>query len=109
LANKEKDLRSAADRSLRETRRDFDRRIDEIRADLNEKGPEAVEKVERSLEGLRQDLKEELQDGYGEIHDRLGDEVEYRRREVREHPLLAVGVAVTFGVLVGMIVRKSKN
>jgi ElaB/YqjD/DUF883 family membrane-anchored ribosome-binding protein len=109
LANNEKNLRSAADRSLRETRRDFDKRIDEIRAELKEKGPESVDKIERSLEDLRQDLKEDLQDGYGEIHDRLGDEVEYRRREVREHPLLAVGVAVTFGVLVGMIVRKSKN
>ena len=105
LVNKEKDLRSAAERSLKETRRDFDKRIDEIRAELQEKGPEAVEKVERSLN----DLKNDLQNGFDEAHSRLEDELESSIEQVREHPLLAVGIAVMGGVIVGMLLGKSKD
>src|SRR5271169_629223 len=105
LANKEKDLRSAAEKSLRETRRDFDKRIDEIRAELQEIGPEAVEKVERSLN----DLKNDLRSGYDDVSSMFEDELESGREQVREHPLLAVGVAVMAGVIVGMLLGKNKD
>jgi len=102
LSDKEKDLRSAAERSIRETRKDFDKRIDEIMAELQHGGPGAVEKVGKSLN----DLKEDLQSS---IHDKFEDELETGRREVREHPLLAVGIAVMAGVIVGMLLGKSKD
>jgi len=106
LANKEKDLRSAAEKSLRETRRDFDKRIDEIRGELQGIGPEAVEKVEKSLN----DLKKDLADGFDDVvHGRFDDDLETSRRQVREHPLLAVGIAVMGGVIVGMLLGKSKD
>jgi len=105
LVNKDKDLRRAADRSIRETRRDFDKRIDEIRAELQKGGAEAVEKAEKSLS----DLKEDLQSGFDDIQGSLEDELEIGRKEVREHPLLAVGVAVMAGLIVGMLLGKSKD
>jgi vacuolar-type H+-ATPase subunit H len=105
LVNKEKDLRRAADRSIRETRRDFDKRIDEIRAELQKGGADAVEKVEKSLS----ELKEDLQSGFDDIQGSLEDELETGRKEVREHPLLAVGVAVMAGLVVGMLLGKSKD
>jgi ElaB/YqjD/DUF883 family membrane-anchored ribosome-binding protein len=106
LPNKEKDLRSAAERSLRETRKDFDKRIDEIRAELQEIGPEAVEKVERSLN----DLKKDLEDGFDDVvHGRFDYDLETSRKQVREHPLLAVGIAVIGGVILGMLLGKSKD
>jgi ElaB/YqjD/DUF883 family membrane-anchored ribosome-binding protein len=105
MASREKDLRSAAERSLRKTRRDFDKRIDEIRAELKEKGPEAVERVENALN----DLKEDLQGGFDEVHGRFEDELEIGRREVRDHPLLAVGIALTVGVVIGMLLGKRKD
>jgi ElaB/YqjD/DUF883 family membrane-anchored ribosome-binding protein len=105
LANKEKDLRSAAERSLRETRRDFDKRIDEIRAELQEIGPEAVEKVERSLI----DLKDDLRSGFEDVNVMFEDELETGRKQVREHPLFAVGVAVMAAVIIGMLLGKSKD
>lgn len=109
LANKEKDLRNAAERSLRETRRDFDKRIDEIRAELQEIGPEAVGKVERSLNDLKNDLKTELRTGLDDVNGMFEDELESGRNQVREHPLLAVGVAVMAGVIVGMLLGKNKD
>jgi len=105
MASKQNDLRSAAERTLRETRRDFDKRIDEIRAELKEKGPEAVERVESALN----ELKADLQSGFDEIHVSIDDELEAGRRQVREHPLLAVGVAVTAGVVIGMLLGKCRD
>ena len=105
LANKEKDMKNAADRTLRETRRDFDKRIDEIRAELQAKGPGAVEKAERSLN----DLKEDLRNGFDDVNSTLDDELESGREQVREHPLFAVGVAVMAGVIVGMLLGKNKD
>jgi ElaB/YqjD/DUF883 family membrane-anchored ribosome-binding protein len=105
LANREKDMRNATEKSMREVRRDFNKRIDEIRAELKERGPEAVEKVERSLD----DLKEDLQESLAEINGRYEDKLEMGREEIREHPLLAVGFAVMTGLLVGMILEKSKD
>jgi ElaB/YqjD/DUF883 family membrane-anchored ribosome-binding protein len=105
MAGKQKDSRSAAERSLREARRDFDKRIDEIRADLKEKGPEAIERVESALN----ELKGDLQSGFDEIHVTVDDEIEAGRREVREHPLLAVGIAVTVGVVIGMLLGRRRD
>lgn len=105
MASKQNDSRSAAERSLRETRRDFDKRIDEIRAELREKGPEAVVRVENALN----ELKGDLQSGFDEIHVRVDDELETGRKEVREHPLLAVGIAVTAGVVIGMLLGRRRD
>jgi ElaB/YqjD/DUF883 family membrane-anchored ribosome-binding protein len=105
LANKENDSRRAAEQHIRETRRDFDKRIDEIRAELRERGPDAAEKVERSLN----DLKKDLQNGFDDIHGEFDDELETRREQVREHPLLAVGIAVIGGVILGMLLGKSRD
>jgi ElaB/YqjD/DUF883 family membrane-anchored ribosome-binding protein len=113
MVTKEKNLRDAAERYVRETRRDVDRRIDEIRAELKGKGPEAVEKAEKSLNDLKEDLQNRLQDGlqsgFDDIHGKFENEVEEGRRGVREHPLLAVGVAVTAGLMLGMLLGNRKD
>jgi len=36
-------------------------------------------------------------------------ELETARKQVREHPLLAVGVPVMAGVIIGMLLGKSKD
>ena len=106
MAKKEKDLRGAAEHSLRETQKDIERRIDEIRADLKDKGPEAVARIENALT----DLREQLQNRFEYFHESFEDKLEMGRKEVREHPLLAIGVALTLGVMIGMLLdRKSKD
>lgn len=98
MANRARVL-DAADESIREFREDFDRRIDEIRAELKERGPEAVGDVDRSLD----DLKEDMQEGFTEVRERFEDRLEIGRREIRVHPLLAVGFAVAVGAVVGAL------
>jgi ElaB/YqjD/DUF883 family membrane-anchored ribosome-binding protein len=105
MATKKKDSTRVASRSTGDARRDFDTRIDEIRAELKERGPEAVERVENAL----LDLKEDLQSNFDEMHGKLEDELEAGRREVRDHPLLSVGVAVTVGVVFGMLLGKCRD
>jgi ElaB/YqjD/DUF883 family membrane-anchored ribosome-binding protein len=99
----------STDRSLRETRRDFDKRIDEIRAELKQNGPGAVEQAEMSLSDLKEDMQRSFEDHYDALHERFEEKLEDGRREVRKQPLLAVGVAVMAGLIVGMLLEKSKN
>lgn len=101
LTGGETDARERTERFMRQTRRDFDRRIDEIRGQLKEKGPEAIERAQKSLEELREDMRNEW-----ETHERFHEEVAIGRREVREHPLLAVGLAVTFGLVLGVLLGR---
>ena len=106
MAKKEKDLRGAAEHSIRETQKDIEKRIDEIRADLKDRGPEAVARIENALT----DLREQLQNRFEYIHESFEDKLEMGRKEVREHPLLAIGVALTLGVMIGMLLeRKGKD
>ncbi len=105
MAGKEKVTRDGAERSLREARRDFDKRIDQISAELKEKGPETVERVENALK----ELKLDLQSDFEEIHAMVDDELETGRKEVREHPLLAVGIAVTAGLVIGMLLGRRRD
>jgi ElaB/YqjD/DUF883 family membrane-anchored ribosome-binding protein len=99
LVNKQSNLRSAIEQSIEETRRDFDVRMEEIKADLKESGPEGAESVETALAGL----KRELQSGFDEIQKMFDGEIKTSRREIRAHPLAAVGIAVAAGVVIGLL------
>jgi ElaB/YqjD/DUF883 family membrane-anchored ribosome-binding protein len=105
MVNKRKDSRSAVEQSVEETRRDIGERIEEISSQLMAGGPEVLEKLERSLNDLRADLQGSLENTHG----MLGDELEAGRDEIREHPLLAVGIAVAAGVVIGLILGKGKD
>lgn len=105
MANSEKDLRDATEKPMGEVGRDNSKRIDEMRAELKDGAQEAFEKVERSSD----DLKSDLQGSLSEINGGFEDKLKMRSEEVREHPLLAGGVASTLGLLVGMILGKSKD
>ena len=54
-------------------------------------------------------MKAELQKEFEAINDGVEEQLETGRRQVREHPFLAVGVAVMAGVIVGMLLGKNKD
>lgn len=92
--------------SLNDIRRDVDKRIEEIKTGLKDKGPEAAKSVEASLDSLRAEIEDRLE----EFHDSIDDKLEYGRREIKKQPLMAVGIAVLVGVVVGMLFgNKSKE
>jgi ElaB/YqjD/DUF883 family membrane-anchored ribosome-binding protein len=91
---------------MKDMQRDFDKRIDAIRTELKEKGPEAAESIERSLSDLRTGFEDRLgdvRDSLDNAHERFDDAVETGRSTIQERPLMAVGVAVGVGLLVGLI------
>jgi ElaB/YqjD/DUF883 family membrane-anchored ribosome-binding protein len=105
LVKPDNDL-DAAQESLKNARRDIGKRIDKIKADLKEKGPEAIEAVEESLDALKEDLDGRLDD----TREGIEDQLEMSRDEIKKHPLMAVGVAVLAGIIVGMLFSdKGKN
>ena len=106
MAKRDKDFEARAEASLTDIRKDLDKKIDQIKAELKEKGPEAAEAIEQSLNALKADLEGRLSD----IHESIDDQLEVGRREIRKKPLMAVGVAVLVGVVVGMLLgRKCKD
>jgi ElaB/YqjD/DUF883 family membrane-anchored ribosome-binding protein len=106
LAKPDKDFEARAEASLADIRKDLDKKIDSIKAELKEKGPEAAQAIEQSLDSLKEDLEGRL----NYIHESIDDQLEVGRREIRKKPLMAVGVAVLVGVVVGMLLeRKCKD
>jgi ElaB/YqjD/DUF883 family membrane-anchored ribosome-binding protein len=77
-------------------------KIEEMKDELKEKGPEAAGAIEESLEALRESLEGRL----GDIHASLDDQLEVGRREIRKQPLMAVGVAVLVGIVAGMLLER---
>ncbi len=87
-------------------RRDLDKKIEQIKSELKEKGPEAADAIEGQLDALKANLESKLSD----MHESIDDQLEVGRREIRKQPLMAVGVAVLVGVIAGMLVgRKCKD
>jgi ElaB/YqjD/DUF883 family membrane-anchored ribosome-binding protein len=110
MAKSAKNPRADAERAVKDMQIEFEKRIDAIRTELKEKGPEAVEK---SLS----DLKAGFEDRFGDVREtienargRLDDALETGRSTIQERPLMAVGVAVVVGVVIGLLVgRKGRN
>ena len=56
MTKRDKDFEATAEASLDDIRRDLDKKIDQIKAELKEKGPEAAEAIEKSLDGLKANM-----------------------------------------------------
>jgi ElaB/YqjD/DUF883 family membrane-anchored ribosome-binding protein len=110
MAKGAKNSRADAERAVQEMQKEFEKRIDAIRTELKEKGPEAVEKslgeLKTGFEGRLDDVRESIENA----RESLDDVLETGRTTIQERPLMAVGVAVAVGVVIGLLLgRKSKN
>jgi ElaB/YqjD/DUF883 family membrane-anchored ribosome-binding protein len=112
MSKNARNSRADAERAVKDLQKDFDKRIDAIRAELK-KGPEAAEAVEKSLFDLKTGFGDRLGDmreSLDNAHDSFDGAVENGRMTIRDRPLMAVGAAVAAGVLIGLIFgRKSKD
>lgn len=110
MAKSAKSSRADADRTIRETQKEFEKRIDAIRTELKEKSPEMVEKSLNDLKAGFEDRFGDMLETIENAHESLDDALETGRATIKERPLLAVGVAVLVGVMIGMLVgRKGKD
>lgn len=91
------------DDPLDELKREFERRVEEIRSQLGER--RHVESDD-SVDYLKNDLGRIVSD----LRLLLNESVEPGREMIRERPFLALGIALGVGVLVGVILgRKGKE
>lgn len=117
MAKSAKSSRADADRTIRETQKEFEKRIDAIRTELKEKSPEMVEKslndLKAGFEDRFGDMLETIENAHESLdsaREGLGNAVEKGRTTIQERPLMAVGVALAAGVALGLIFgRRSRG
>jgi ElaB/YqjD/DUF883 family membrane-anchored ribosome-binding protein len=107
LATRTNGKGQSKDDSITELKRDLERRIHDIRAELVEGKTGAVEE---SLDFLRN----EFEQGLSDLRKQIDESVEPEREAIRERPFVAVGAAVAVGVIAGALLavflgRKSKD
>ena len=105
-----KSLKSRADaeRVVHEKQKEFETRIDTIRAEL----VDAPEEVERSLRDLKADLEDMFDNVSRSIdsaRENIDDVVQTSRAAIQERPLMAVGAALAVGVAVGLILGRRRR
>lgn len=95
------------DDSIKELKRDFERRIEDIRE-------EAGEGVSGAVDESIDFLKKELEQGLSSLRRQIDETVEPGREAIREKPFSSVGAALGAGVIAGVLLgvflgRKSKD
>jgi ElaB/YqjD/DUF883 family membrane-anchored ribosome-binding protein len=95
------------DDSIKELKRDFERRIEDIRA-------EAGEGVSGAVDESIDFLKKELEQGLSSLRRQIDETVEPGREAIRERPFSSMGAALGAGVIAGVLLgvflgRKSKD
>jgi ElaB/YqjD/DUF883 family membrane-anchored ribosome-binding protein len=113
MAKTRRNSRTEAESAVNDLQKDLDTRVEMIRTELMEKGPEAAAAVEKSLNDLKDGFEarfDSLRDSIDEARESLDDAVESGRTTIRDQPLMAVGIAVAAGVVIGLLFgRKSKS
>ncbi|MDA4117983.1 MAG: hypothetical protein OK455_06530 [Thaumarchaeota archaeon] len=109
MAKNAKTSRMHAERTIHEMQKDFEKRIDAIRAELTEKGPEAVEKSLGELKASFDERFDDMRANLESVHGSLDDAVEMGRTTIQEQPLMAVGMALAFGVAIGLLFGRSRS
>jgi ElaB/YqjD/DUF883 family membrane-anchored ribosome-binding protein len=93
--------------SLRELKKDFDRRIHDLQEDVAEEGSGAIQD---SVDFLKSELDQRLSD----LRKQVDESVEPGREAIREKPFASVGAALGAGVVAGVLLgfflmRKSED
>jgi len=96
LATRTNGKHQSRDDSIKELKRDFERRIHDIQAVV---GEETSGAVDESIEFLRNEVEQRLSD----LHKQIDESVEPRREAIRERPFASVGVALGAGVIAGVV------
>ncbi len=112
MANSLRNSEMNTERAVREMQKDVEKRIDAIKTELMEKGPQAEEAIERSLSDLRtgfEDRLDSMRESLDNTREGFDDAVETGRSTIQERPLMAVGVALAAGIAIGLIFGRRNN
>jgi ElaB/YqjD/DUF883 family membrane-anchored ribosome-binding protein len=107
MATRTNGKHQATEESLRELKKDFDRRIQDLQTEVVEGGSTAVQE---SVDFLKNELEQRLSD----LRRQVDESVEPGREAIREKPFASVGAALGAGVIAGVLLgvflmRKSED
>jgi ElaB/YqjD/DUF883 family membrane-anchored ribosome-binding protein len=98
LAGRTKSEESSAIETLKELRRDFERRISDIQADIEE--GRVGEAAQEALASLRKDFEHR----FATIRNQIDASLEPSREVIRDRPLASIGATLASGMVVGILV-----
>jgi ElaB/YqjD/DUF883 family membrane-anchored ribosome-binding protein len=96
LSARTKGEERATNDSMKELRREFERRIPDIQADI-ESGQTGM--AEEAIAALRKEFEQRML----EIRDQIDESFEPGRDAIRERPIASVGVAIGLGITAGVL------
>src|SRR6202521_4348227 len=107
MATRTNGKQQSRDESYRELKKDFERRIHDLQAEVVEGSSGAVQE---SIDFLRNELEQRLSD----LRKQIDESVEPGREAIREKPFASVGAALGAGVVAGVLLgfflgRKSED
>ena len=106
MAKSVKKSKAEAQRVMHAKQKDFESRIDTIRAELVDKAPEEVERSLRELKAGFEDMFDDVSRTIDDARENIDDVIETSRATIQERPLMAVGVALAVGVAIGLILGR---
>jgi ElaB/YqjD/DUF883 family membrane-anchored ribosome-binding protein len=101
-----KKSKAEAQRVVHAKQKDFESRIDTIRAELVDKAPEEVERSLRELKASVEDMLDDVSRSIDYARENIDEVVQTSRATIQERPLMAVGVALAVGVAIGLILGR---
>ena len=101
--------KAEAERVVHEKQKDFETRIDTIRAELVEKAPEEIERSLRDLKAGLGDMFDDVNRSLDSARGNIDDVVQTSRATIQERPLMAVGAALVAGGAVGLILGRRRR
>ena len=108
MAKTVKKSRADVERVVHEKQKDFETRIDTIRAELVE-APEQVERSLRDLKAGLEDMFDDVSKSLDSARENIDDAIQTSRETIQERPLIAVAAALAVGVAIGLILGSRRR
>jgi ElaB/YqjD/DUF883 family membrane-anchored ribosome-binding protein len=95
------DIKSTSGEIAKSMKHEYAKRTDDAQ--------DAVSDFRNEVRDAAENLREEYDRRVDQVHEQLDQSIDGSRKTVQGHPLIAVGVALTIGIIAGLFIRRQSK